>query len=164
MNSEEAATWLKQCDVMTAFVATVGSTASYEVQTYEVVVDWVPVTFEPQLIGSLETVEGTSLSGLDAAVIFEARWIKPTHLRAPGQRTALAIFVFATCEAANRAIEFGLFIRGKKVYARKQLQQPRRCLKCQCFGGYKGGSAYGICGRCPGQHRMSDCGEKNQHI
>ena len=165
MNSEEVVTWRKQCNVMVAFVAKIGSTASYKVQTYEVVMDWVLVTFEPQLIGSLETVERAS--GLVAAVIVEARWIKPTHLRVPGQRTALAIFGFATCEATNHAIEFGLFIEGKKVWAQKQLQQPRRCLKCQCFGGHKAatcGSAYGICGRCRGQHRTSDCQEENQNM
>jgi hypothetical protein len=124
-----------------------GSTASYKVQTYEVVLDWVPVTFEPHLTGSLELVE--QASRLNTAAILEARWIKPIHLRAPGQRTALAIFEFRTCKEANHAIEFGLFIEGKKVWVRKQLQEPKQCLKCQCFGEHKAASCvsrYEVCG------------------
>jgi hypothetical protein len=71
MNSEEAAVWLKQGNVMKAFVAKMGSTASYKVQTYEVMLDWVPVTFELHLTGSLESVE--QVSGLNTAAILKAR-------------------------------------------------------------------------------------------
>ncbi|KAF8231878.1 hypothetical protein L208DRAFT_1274819 [Tricholoma matsutake] len=60
MNSEEVVDWLKEGDVMKAFIAKMGSTADYKAQTYEVVMDWVPVTFDPQQIGALEMVEQSS--------------------------------------------------------------------------------------------------------
>jgi hypothetical protein len=113
MDSEEAAEWLKGGNVMKAFIAKMGSTADYKAQTYEVVVDWVPTTLDVGQMGALELIE--QASGLQAATIREARWIKPVHLRTPGQKTALAIFGFSTREGANHAIGFGLFVEGKKV-------------------------------------------------
>jgi len=163
MDSEGAAEWLKGGDVMKAFIAKMGSTADYRAQTYEVVVDWVPTTLDMGQMGALESIE--QASGLQTAAIREARWIKPVHLRTPGQRTALAIFGFSTREGANHAIGFGLFVEGKKVWARKQLQEPRRCLKCQCFGEHRAAkcaSIHEVCGRCAKQHRTSDCQETDQ--
>ncbi|KAF8804013.1 hypothetical protein BYT27DRAFT_7073598, partial [Phlegmacium glaucopus] len=86
--------------------------------------------------------------------------------RVPGQRTALAIFGFSTREGANQAIGQGLFVEGKKVWARKQLQEPSRCLKCQCFGEHRAAkcaSIHEVCGRCGKQHRTSDCQEADQN-
>lgn len=163
MDSEEAAEWLKDGDVMKAFIAKMGSTADYKAQTYEVVVDWVPTMFDMNQTGVLEAVE--QASGLHTASIREARWIKPAHLRNPGQKTALAIFGFSTREGANQAIGYGLYVEGKKVWARKQLQEPRRCLKCQCFGEHRAAkcaSIHEVCGRCGRQHRTSDCQEVDQ--
>ncbi|KAF8227499.1 hypothetical protein L208DRAFT_1379717 [Tricholoma matsutake] len=112
MDSEEAAEWLKGGEVMKAFIAKMGSTADYRAQTYEVVVDWVLTTLNMGQMGALESIE--QASGLQTAAIHEAWWIKPIHLRAPGQRMALAIFGFSTCEGANHVIGFGLFMEGKK--------------------------------------------------
>ena len=95
----------------------------------------------------------------------ETRWIKPIHLRSVGQRIAITIFSFATQEDANQAIENGLYVEGKKVWGRKQVQEPRRCLKCQCFGQHKAAqctSTVEFCGWCGSQHRMSDCAEKDK--
>ncbi|KAF8800192.1 hypothetical protein BYT27DRAFT_7117939, partial [Phlegmacium glaucopus] len=55
----------------------------------------------------------------------------------PGQRTAIMILGFATREDANITINAGLFVEGKKVWGRKQTQEPRRCLKSQCFSMHK---------------------------
>ena len=46
MNNGVAAGWLKDKEVMVAFLEKRGSTVDFKVQTYEVVVDWVPVTFK----------------------------------------------------------------------------------------------------------------------
>ncbi|KAF8800488.1 hypothetical protein BYT27DRAFT_7057547, partial [Phlegmacium glaucopus] len=81
--------------------------------------------------------------------------------------TALAIFGFSTREGANQAIGQGLFVEGKKVWARKQLQEPSRCLKCQCFGEHRAAkcaSIHEVCGRCGKQHRTSDCQEVDQTV
>ena len=122
MDMEEAAEWLKGSDVIKAFIVKMGSMTDYRAQMYEVVVDWVPTTLDMGQMGALESIE--QASRLQMAAIHKARWIKPIHLRTPGQRTVLAIFGFSTHERANHAIRFGLFMEGKKVWVRKQLQEP----------------------------------------
>lgn len=86
-------------------------------------------------------------------------------MRSPGQKSALAIFGFYTREGANQAIGNGMFVEGKKVWARKQLQEPRCCLKCQCFGEHRAAncaSIHEVCGHCGKQHRANECREENQ--
>ena len=56
-------------------------------------------------------------------------------------------------------------MEGKKVWGRKQVQEPRRCLKCQCFGEHKAGecrSIHNVCGRCGNHHRTSVCEVTNR--
>ena len=48
-------------------------------------------------------------------------------------------------------------MEGKKVWGRKQVQEPRRC---QCFGEHKVGecrSIHNVCGHCRNHHRTSVC-------
>ena len=84
-------------------------------------------------------------NGLRDKVIKGIHWIKPTQLCTPGQRTA---------------IRGGIFMEGKKVWGRKQVQELRRCLKCQCFGEHKAGECrciHDVCGHCRNHHRTSVC-------
>ena len=56
-------------------------------------------------------------------------------------------------------------MEGKKVWGRKQIQEPRRCLKCQCFRKHKAieyCSIHDVCGRCGSQHRTNLCNESNK--
>lgn len=160
MNSWEAAGWLRDKRVMAAFLAKMGSTVDFKGQTYEVVVDWVPVSFAVEDPLAWKSVERSN--DLRESAIQEVNWIKPTHLRTDGQRTAIAIFRLATREDANQVIEHGLYVEGKKVWGRKQVQEPKRCLKCQCFGEHRAAkcaSIHDVCGRCGRQHRTSSCDE-----
>lgn len=165
LNSGEAVCWLKDKDVMLEFLSKMGSTADFKEQSYEVVMDWVPVTFEAESPAVWTRVEQSN--GLRSSAIKGAKWIKPTHLRSVGQRTAIAIFSFATREDANHVIENGLYVEGKKVWGRKQVQEPRRCLKCQCFGEHKAVQCTAeieVCGRCGGKHRTSTCVVKDRDM
>jgi hypothetical protein len=160
MNTGEAASWLKDKRVMSAFLAKMGSTVDYKMLTYEVVVDWVPVSFEADQPAAWKRVEQSN--GLSESAIREVVWIKPIHLRSVGQRTAIAVFRLATREDANLVIANGLYVEGKKVWGRKQVQEPKHCLKCQCFGEHKAAkcaSIHEVCGRCGSQHRTSLCNE-----
>ena len=70
-----------------------------------------------------------------------------------------------TREDANQVIERGLYVDGKKVWGRKQVQELRRCLKCQCFGEHKATecqSIHEVCSRCSKHHRTSLCRENNK--
>jgi hypothetical protein len=135
LSSSEVAGWLKDKRVMSAFLAKMGSMVDFKGQTFEVVVDWIPVSFEAEQPAAWKRIE--QANGLGENAIQEVVWIKPVRLRVEGQRTALAIFRLATREDANHIIEHGIFVEGKKVWGRKQVQEPKRCLKCQCFGEHK---------------------------
>ena len=163
MNSGEAARWIRDRKVMAAFLVKMGSTVDFKAQTYEVVMDWVPISFDAEEPAAWKKVEQSN--GLRESAIQEAAWIKPTHLRAMGQRTAIAVLRMASREDANQIIEGGLYIEGKKVWGRKQVQEPKRCLKCQCFGEHKAAkceSINDVCGRCGSQHRTSLCKEDDK--
>ena len=123
MNSGEAARWLKDKQVMEEFLVKMGPVVDFKVQTYEVVIDWVPVSFDAEEPAAWKRVEQSN--GLRESVIRGAAWIKPTHLRTDGQQTAIAILRLATREDANQVIENGVFIEGKKVWGRKQVQEPK---------------------------------------
>ncbi|KAG2127209.1 hypothetical protein DEU56DRAFT_720344, partial [Suillus clintonianus] len=86
--------------------------------------------------------------------------------RNPGQRTAHVIFTFSTKEGANQAIRFGLSVEGKKVYGRKLIQEPTRCLKCHSFdGGHVAANCpqeQDSCGTCNEQHRTAECATTDQ--
>ena len=104
---------------------------------------------------------------LKFAAIRGVSWIKPIHLRTVGQRTAIAVFRLDSQEAANQVIEKGLFVEGKKVWGRKQVQEPRRCLKCQCFREHKATdcqSIHDVCGRCSSHHRTGLCDEHDRDM
>ena len=118
MNSFQAADWLKGKDTMANFLLNMGSTTDYKEQTYEVVMDWVPVSLEVEHTESWRAVE--QANGLRASAIVEVCWIKPSHLRAAGQKTAITVFRMATREDTNRVIGGGLYVEGKKVWGRNR--------------------------------------------
>ncbi|KIK37782.1 hypothetical protein CY34DRAFT_34822, partial [Suillus luteus UH-Slu-Lm8-n1] len=64
-------------------------------------------------------------------------------------------------EGANQAIKFGLSIAGKKVYGRKLLPEPTRCLKCQSFDGNHVAAecpqTHDTCGMCGEDHCTQNC-------
>jgi hypothetical protein len=94
------------------------------------------------------------------------RYLKDTARRNPGQQTAFIAMTFRTPEAANRIIREGIIIEGKHVYGRKNIQEPRRCMKCQ---GYAAGhfaaeckQVHDTCARCGGMHRTTSCDKPNK--
>ena len=165
LNSSQAVDWLKGKDTMANFLSNMGLTTDYKEQMYEVVMDWVPVSLKVKHTGSWRAVE--QVSRLRASAITEVCWIKPTHLRAAGQKTVIAVFKMATWEDANQVIGGGLYVEGKKVWGRKQIQEPRRCLKCQCFSKHKAAECHSIhdtCRRCSNQHRTNLCDKPNKDV
>ncbi|KDR73225.1 hypothetical protein GALMADRAFT_50088, partial [Galerina marginata CBS 339.88] len=87
--------------------------------------------------------------------------------RKPGQKTAHAIVSFRKANGANHAIEHGLFIEGKRVWARKHTQDPQRCYKCQAADANHTAAQCtaqeDVCGRCGtiADHRTKDCKATN---
>ncbi|KAJ6627683.1 hypothetical protein B0H10DRAFT_1779253, partial [Mycena sp. CBHHK59/15] len=102
LNTAQAAQWLRIPRRMAAFLTGMGGTSIYRPRSYSVVVEFVPVTFDPELGKVFETIENAN--GLERGVLMQARFIKPVSRRSPGQRSAHAIFGFENAAAVNHAI------------------------------------------------------------
>jgi hypothetical protein len=132
-DSEETATWLKRGEVTKQFVDNLGGTSVFKPRQLQTVVEFVPVAFDPETAGALRGVEAAS--GLALGSISSARYFKPAHRRTPRQTTAHMMMGFASHDAANHAIEHGIFVKAKHIFVRKLLQEPKRCVKCQSLDG-----------------------------
>ncbi|KAG2742526.1 hypothetical protein P692DRAFT_201670406, partial [Suillus brevipes Sb2] len=77
------------------------------------------------------------------------------------QRTAHVTLTLKSKNAANQIIRFGISIEGKKVYGRKLLPEPTRCLKCHVFNsGHIAADCpqeHDTCGTCGAEHRTASC-------
>ncbi|KAJ7189689.1 hypothetical protein GGX14DRAFT_382961, partial [Mycena pura] len=102
LTTAAAAEWIRSPKRMDAFLAGMGGTSVYKPCAFSVVVEFVPVTFDPSLENTFHTIEDTN--GMKRGAITQARYIKPLERRNPGQRSTHAIFGFATADGANHAI------------------------------------------------------------
>ncbi|KAJ7706761.1 hypothetical protein B0H17DRAFT_845354, partial [Mycena rosella] len=100
-------------------------------------------------------------NGIGRGELVQARFIKPPERRHAAQRSAHAIFGFASAEAANHAIRHRLFVDRRRVMAWKLLSEPIRCLKCQVIGvGHSAAtcpSVHDACARCGNMHHTATC-------
>src|ERR1700731_815746 len=136
---------------------------------YEVVLEYVPVTFDPDSRDALTTVEQDN--NFPHAEIAEAKYLKDIARRTPGQRTAFVLMSFRNPQHANRAISQGIIIEGKKVQGRKSIHEPKRCMKCQAFTPFHFAVdckwIHDVCPWCAGPHKVTECtagpGQKSCH-
>ncbi|KAJ7123396.1 hypothetical protein C8R44DRAFT_543311, partial [Mycena epipterygia] len=155
MDSVQAADWLKEN--IEEFLAAMGGTSIFKQRHLDVFVEFVPVTFEPGKSEAHRTVEENG--GLNEGDLAASNWVKRVHRRKEGQRVAHAIFGFANATAANHFLRYGLWVEGKKVWGRKHLSEPVRCMKCQGFGHVAAAckASADACARCGDAHRTEDC-------
>ena len=156
LDATASANYMRRNDVMKSFMDHFGGTSALHVRAHQVVVEHVPVTFDETSLEARRRVEGASR--LPPGSIYEVRWIKPIHLREATQRVAFLIVGFASREAANKAMDYGIMIEGKHCKARKLLPEPKRCVKCQGYGHFARDckSEKDVCARCAGEHRTAD--------
>ncbi|KAF8148144.1 hypothetical protein K438DRAFT_1625693 [Mycena galopus ATCC 62051] len=155
---EVMARWLKGGDVMWQFLGKLGATCVYRPRRVELIAEMLPVEARIDESGMWRVVEGDS--GLADGAIVSARWVKAPGRRALGQRVAHAKVEFTDAEAANHAIDNGMYFQGKHIRVRKSEEEAKRCVKCQKFDGHLASactSAVDVCGRCAGNHRTGDC-------
>ncbi|TDL19050.1 hypothetical protein BD410DRAFT_697962, partial [Rickenella mellea] len=159
MSSTAAALWLKTKDVMKAFLESFGGTSIIKERAYTVIAEFVPVTLDLNDADACTQIEKDN--NLPSLSILTAKWIKPVHKRSQTQRTAHLIIALNSPESANQFLRDGAYIKGKKVWTRKLLQEPKRCLKCQRVGSdhlaNECKSEHDICGNCGDKHRTSSC-------
>ncbi|CDO77096.1 hypothetical protein BN946_scf184473.g40 [Trametes cinnabarina] len=157
MASREMAHWLLKPTVAKPFARKMGMAAQVIERTYKLVAERVPVSFNPQDAATLRAVE--EANGLRPHAITRADWIKPISRRHPAQRTAFIMLTVAGVEQANRAIR-GLTVAGRKVLVRRDMEEPKRCARCQRYDGHYARECKAeqdICANCAGAHATARC-------
>ncbi|KAG2739811.1 hypothetical protein P692DRAFT_201661418, partial [Suillus brevipes Sb2] len=159
LNSKSAAEWFNTPANRSNFLEHFASNVTIKERSFHVLMENVPVTFVPDNPAAIADIENKA--GFKSRTISKARFIKPIARRQPNQRTAHTIITFSSKANANQAIKDGLVIAGKKVYGRKLLPEPTRCLKCHSFeGGHIAAECpqeNDTCGTCGDQHRTTSC-------
>jgi hypothetical protein len=159
MVSTEAARWMRQSDVKRAFEEKYGGQAQIKDRGYNIILEYVPITFQPMSGTAQRVVEREN--GIEEGEIVSARYLKEEWRRAPGQRTAFVSITLKTAQTANKILREGLIVEGRQVRGRKNIQEARRCMKCQ---GYRAGHIaanckqdHDTCASCGQNHRTKDC-------
>lgn len=158
LSSKEAADWLKRDEVKTSYMEGFGALTEIVDREHAVVVENIPVTFEPGT-ESFRRVE--TANGLDQGAILLGRWFKKKEDRSPNQKTAFMKVFFKSAETANKVIRNRILIGGRRCNARKLLPEPRRCFKCQKIGtGHMAQHCpldHSICANCAKHHPTQRC-------
>lgn len=90
--------------------------------------EYIPITFNLEDEEELQKIE--TMNKLEKDSLGSAKWIKPAGRWGPKQTIAHVILVMHSPEEANKLIQKGLKVEGKKVYVCKAYQDTRCCLKC----------------------------------
>lgn len=159
MNTKAAASWLRTTRARADFLRQYdgGVAATMKDRSWQIFIDFTPCQLNPSDESALRGLEDRN--DLPKSSIVEARWIKPPEFRNKGQRTALLLMSFGTPAEANRILRDGIYICGKKLWARKNISEPKRCLKCQQLGvrhyAVDCKSIHDVCGSCASIHHNS---------
>jgi len=129
LNSKEAADWLREPDIVDKFLDKFAISASIRGRSFNVMLKWVPITFDPDSITHHREIE--EANNLSDHSIQKAHWIKPINRRRSGQTRAHTVISLTSAEAANGVIKGGLDICGSRTRAKKTKQEPLQCLKCR---------------------------------
>ncbi|KAJ7429942.1 hypothetical protein B0H11DRAFT_1766014, partial [Mycena galericulata] len=86
VHASRAHQWIRLPQRMNAFLAGMGGTSVFKPRSYSVVVEFVPVTFDPALANAFAVIEDAN--GLGRNELVQARYIKPLERRHAGQRSA----------------------------------------------------------------------------
>ena len=160
LDSSEAAEWLKGDDIREDFLTNVGSGANIKNRTYQVIVQFVPIQFEPEDDRQLRDYE--NFNGLAPNSVLKAEWIKPVKDRKRNQRVATMRVYHRDAISANKILSEGASILGKRTVPKKPKKEPIRCLKCQNFGHERRDcrASNPSCARCAKAHETDSCEEE----
>ena len=157
LDRAESADWLHAEANRKAFLDNIGTGANIKDRTYQVIIQFVPVTFETEDNASIRLYE--SVNGLEENSVLKVEWIKPVQDRKPLQQVATARFYHKDAKSANIILSRGAYVQGKKTIPKKPKREPIRCLKCQQFGHEHRSctAATARCARCACAHETEEC-------
>jgi hypothetical protein len=122
LDSEEAAKWMNEAQHRIQFTEALASDARIKTRLFPLVLQFIPLHFEPDKDNEIRNIENTNKHPLGA--IDRARWLKPTHRWAPNETCGHALITFTNPETANKVLTNGLIICQKRVFAEKCKKNP----------------------------------------
>ena len=157
LGSDEAVRWFDDKVVRGRFLGNLHLGAFIKPRVFNVVVQFVPLTFRLEKDAELRELE--QVNGLDDRAMMKARWIKPAARWSPSQTCSHMILSFSSPVPANDTLAYGLFICQKKVYMKKCKKEPLQCLKCHLWGHVAADclAVHDTCGTCAHHHCTANC-------
>ncbi|KAG1826722.1 uncharacterized protein BJ212DRAFT_1258211 [Suillus subaureus] len=159
LSNPESAAWLSIPGNRSNFLEQFRAEVIIKDHTYHLIIENVPVSFNPT--SPVATSEIERKGGLQPKSVIKARYIKPIARRNLNQRTTHITLSLNSKTSANQILQHGITIEGKKVYGRKLLPKPTRCLKCHTFdGGHIAAECqqeHNTCSMCGKKHHTVDC-------
>ena len=157
MDRAESAKWLRAEANRKRILDNIGTGANIKDHTYQVIVQFIPIQFDPQNEVSLRSVKEANC--LRTNTIMKVEWIKPVKDRREGQKVATARLYLKDADTANAILSTNVYIRDKKVILKKPRKEPIQCLKCQLFSHEHRHckATEAKCARCTRGHKMEVC-------
>ncbi|KAG2072434.1 hypothetical protein BDR04DRAFT_1013727, partial [Suillus decipiens] len=159
LNSPKAAAWFNTPANWSQFLNHFRPEIVIKECSFHILIENVLLSFTPS--NSAATADIEKKAGLQPRSINRTCYIKLEARHHPNQCMSHTIFTFSMKEGANQVIKFGLTVEGKKVYGRKLIPEPIRCLKCHSLDGNHIAAAcpqeLKMCGTCGKVHRTSSC-------
>ncbi|KAG1816660.1 uncharacterized protein BJ212DRAFT_1480533 [Suillus subaureus] len=118
-HSYESAKWLSIPSHQAKFAVNFGSNATIKDQSYHILIENVPTSYDPSSICTNSDIETNG--GLKPGTITKAKWIKLIARCKANQRMAHMIITLKTEESTNQILCFGVSIEGKKQNALKTM-------------------------------------------
>lgn len=157
LDSQDSAKWLLTESNRIRFLNNIGNGANIKDRSYQVIVQFAPILFNPEDETHIRTYE--TANGLPANSILKAEWIKPAKDRKPSQKVATLRVYHKDADSANHILSKGATVLGSKTVPKKPKKEPIRCLKCQCFGHERRKCSVDNpkCAKCTGPHETDAC-------
>jgi len=157
LNSDEAARWLRSDDVIDCFLGSLGSGASIKNRTYQVIVQFVPISFDPADSEQVRLFE--EHNNIACGSIAKVEWIKPAKDRKLGQKVATLRVYHRDAGSANAILKQGAYVFNKRVVPKRPHKEPIRCLRCHKFGHERRDCKHNnvYCGKCSKPHETDEC-------
>ncbi|KAG2343433.1 hypothetical protein BDR05DRAFT_841070, partial [Suillus weaverae] len=159
LNAPTSAEWINIPTNRSTFLNHFGTDIIIKDHTFHLLLENVPISFDPN--SQIALAEMEHKGGLRRDDVAKAHYIKPIARCNPNQRTAHVALTLKSKNATNQIIKFRTSVEGKKVYSRKLLPEPTRCLKCQVFNsGHIAADRpqeHDTCGMCGANHQTASC-------